>query len=223
MFQDLSRKLENGHLLGNQHVAIIDCETTGFDPIGCDPIVLSIIIADHNLNELSKKTFKARPFSKKYWGKGAEEIHGIPWKEAEYFPTQRETCMQILNFLVPYKHSENKPILFVSHDKNNFDWKFTEWLFRKQDLQYSFWKVFHHGYKISTIQFADVMGYTGNGLAEWARRLDVKLKHHDAESDARASYEVLKYLCQLSHKQTPSPGPIITAAIATLRSQLEVT
>ncbi len=214
-----------GHVLGNQYVAVLDCETTGFDPVGCDPIAWSVIITGQDLQIIDQREFYARPLSKRYWSEDAVKIHGITWDRAARFPHQRETCIEMLNFLVPYKHPENLPILFVFHAKNNFDWKFAEWMFRKQELQYSFWRVFHHGYRLSTISFAEQMGYTGNGLAEWARRLGMTAshQHHDAKSDSVMCLEVLKHLCSLSQQPTLQPGPTTPAETVKKKSRRKAT
>lgn len=184
------------HLLGNSHVAIFDTETTGFSKLNNDLISLSCEVRDFNWDLKDETTLYSAPMAKKRWSQKAEKVHGFSYGEACSFDHPRKTAINLLHFLKPFKHPGNHPILFVSHDLNGFDWGFMEWLYRWQDLQYSFWKVFNEGYKLSTIKMAREQGHQGNKLNEWADRLDFELNHHEVKSDRVACAKVFKHLIE---------------------------
>jgi DNA polymerase III alpha subunit (gram-positive type) len=171
---------------------VVDLETTGFDVVGCDVLVASFLICDKNYKILAEKTFYAAPESQKYWG--GEEIHGIKFDDASVWPTARKTCIDILNFFVPYKHPKNYPLKMVYHALKGFDFLFLENMFRRQDLVFSFWKLFNYNNTVSTIDLARSMGFTKNSLDEWARRINFNLVHHNARSDRDCCFEVYKCL-----------------------------
>ena len=110
-------------LLGNSHIMICDCETTGFSEFKHDLISFSAKVTDYNLDIKDEITVYARP-KKERWTQGAEKIHKISLEEALTFPEPRETAIQLLHFLKPFKTDSNKPLLFVSHDTSGFDFRF---------------------------------------------------------------------------------------------------
>ncbi len=184
------------HLLGNSFVSVFDTETTGFSKIDNDLISLSCEVRDFNWDLKDEITLYASPQSAKRWSRGAEKVHGFSYPEACNFQHPRKTCIELLNFFKPFKHERNHPILFVSHDNNGFDYNFMEWLYRYQDLQYSFWKIFNQEYRLSTIKMGKEKGYPKNKLNVWAERLGLELNHHEAESDRKVCSAVFKHLIE---------------------------
>jgi len=191
------------HLSGNDYIIFCDCETTGFSTKYHELITVSFIVTDYNLKVIKKGNFYAKPTSRKKWSEGAEEAHGFTFEEASSFPNRRETAIKILHFLKDFKHDKNLPILFISHDNNDFDYNFVKSLFIEVGLLDSFLKVFNQEWKISTIKFAREVGYKENKLDVWANKLNIKLEHHNAESDTNACYEVFKYLLGKGQHELP--------------------
>lgn len=189
-----------GHLLGNPFIAVFDTETTGFSKINNDLISLSCEIRDFDWDLHDETTLYAKPTAKKRWSESAEKVHGFSFEQACSFDDPRKTAIKLLHFLKPFKHDRNLPILFVSHDLNGFDWGFMEWLYRWQDLQYSFWKVFNYEYRLSTISMARDQGHTENKLNVWADRIGFELDHHEAKSDRIACSKVFKHLIERTNE-----------------------
>jgi DNA polymerase III epsilon subunit-like protein len=184
------------HLLGNEHIAVIDTETTGFTPLNNDIICLSCEIRDLDWSLKGEFTGYYSPQTKKRWSPHAEKVHGFSYEEACSFDHPRVTDIKFLNFLKEFKTDDNKPILFVAHDKNGFDFKFTEWSFRWHDLQYSFFKVFNQEYRVSTVKMGEIAGYPKNKLNIWAERIGFDLDHHEVKSDRIACSKVFKHLME---------------------------
>lgn len=175
---------------------ITDTETTGFSKINNDLIVISAEIRDFNYDLKDEITLYAAPKNKERWNKHAEKVHGFSYEEARLFPNPRKTSIELLHFLKPFKHKRNLPLLFISHDNNAFDFNFIEWLYRWENLQYSYWKVFNRDYRLSTVKMGKEAGYEQNKLNIWAERIGFDLDHHEAGSDRRGCSKVFKYLIE---------------------------
>jgi len=181
----------------NKYLAFVDCETTNkYDPLGSDMIAQSTIITDYSLDIKDKKTFYARPESKKYWNEESAEIHGYSFTEAMQFPDPRTTAIEMLHFFKPFKHEGNHPIIFISHDLNWFDYKFNYHFFQRRELERSFEKIFNNDHRISTIKMGRMYGYKQNKLDICAERIGFPLNHHNAESDVMACYLYFKFLME---------------------------
>jgi len=172
----------------------VDTETTGFPEqagwIGNDVLTWSGIITDSDLNILDKKTIFSKPNPKTPWNDEAEKFHGINYYQAMQFPSKKQAIIDIMNFIKDYKGK----IEWIEHSLNWIDWLFTFGLFYEFNLEAKFRLAFNSDFRFSTIRIARENGFKKNRLNEWADRLNIKLKHHDSESDAMACYEVYKYL-----------------------------
>jgi len=177
----------------NKYLAFVDCETSGLCPIRNDIVSLAMIITDTKGKELDRFYQKCRPEFNVYYSKEAERIHGFTRDTLKGFQERRELLISLLWFLVPYLSDSSIPFIF--HANGKFDYKFVEGAFRKEDLQYSFWKVFNHSNTISTINLAKkIKWYKKNSLDAWAERLNLKLEHHNALSDTLCCKELYFYL-----------------------------
>lgn len=193
---------------GNPFICIYDTETSGKSYYQNELITGSFEIRDFNFDLKDEIDVKAKPGPKKKiwdqkekkyyqtWDEGAERVHGISYGEACTFPDRRKTAIQLLHFLKPFKSERNNPILFVAHDLNNFDSQMLCNLFKATDLIFSFRKVFHLEYQMSTIKMSRDIGRKQNSLDNWAKQLNIKLNHHNATSDRKACSEVFKYLVE---------------------------
>ena len=171
-----------------------DVETTGFCPIRNDVVSIALIVANENMEIQDKFCETVRPDFNKFYSEDAEKIHGFTKRKMKKFQDPRSLCINILNFLKPFKDEGDFPQLFISHSIGQFDYRFVEWLFRKQELQWSLWKVLDQSKQRSTIKAGRARGYKTNKLDEWAKRLGFDLQHHSAESDTMCCYEIDKFL-----------------------------
>ena len=150
----------------NDYILFCDVETTGFDWLRNDIISWSGIVTDSDLNILDKKTVLSRPENMETWSHDAEKIHGFSYYQARQFQHRKSACIEILNFLKPFKHDKNIPLRFVDHSVNKFDLMFNHGLFIKSDLQFSMYKVIQNmpqAYE-STIKLGKELGFKKNNL-----------------------------------------------------------
>lgn len=183
----------------NPYIFICDLETTGFSYTKNDVIELAGIIVEKKGDEyvrLNSFYGRCRPYSRDTWTTGAERIHKIPLSEALKFQHPRQMLIKFLNFLVPYKSNNNKPLLFVSHCKNKFDIKFVYHAFVKEAIHPSFCKVFNFEFTESTVDLADkyksMTGLTDSKLPTVADYFNIKMDHHKAMADTEACFEIYK-------------------------------
>lgn len=182
--------------INKKFIHFIDFETTGFDPMRNSAIAFSSIVADKNTLEFKEQyTGYAKPESRKFWSKSAEEIHGISYDEAMLFPEPREAAINWLKFLKPYKDENNLPMITVYHGRANFDPRFAEAFFTKCGLLYSWRKVGSTKETESTVKLAkeylEIKNYKLNTVCE---HLDIELDHHEAASDTMGCYKIYKEL-----------------------------
>ena len=119
----------------------LDVESVGFCPIRNDVISLACIVTDRDLCIVGEFYETAKPDFNKYYSEDAEKIHGFRQRGMYNFQSRRSLCVNLLKFLKPFKSDINVPNLFIQHALRQFDYMFVEWMFRKENLQYSMWKV----------------------------------------------------------------------------------
>lgn len=178
---------------------VIDYETTGFDAIRNDGITLGVVVLDHQLNQIDEGYFEFKPdlISGMNEENVATDIHKITLKEMLFFQDRREGLIQLMKFLAPYKCALNNPRpLFFHSDNRKFDYQFLEWAFRKEDLQYSLWKIFDAKNSFGTVALCRELGYEGNRLDAWGVRLGETFNHHNAMADAKICHKIIKYILE---------------------------
>ena len=194
------------------HKIVCDLETTGLDPIRNDIVEICLLVINKNDKVIDKFLSKVKPalINEITWTEKAQSVHGFTLKEASKFPKRRDVLIQMLHFLNPYRSEKNLPfICHASPDKffdeaqsswswPHIDYHFLEWAYRKENLQYSFWKVFTCDGIISTISLARKYSGKrfGHKLNVWCEKLNIPLDHHSAESDALACLELYKYFTE---------------------------
>ena len=184
----------------NPYMFFCDLETSGFSPMNNDVIQIAGIVAKKDGNEIVKiDEFNefCRPLNPKTWSEEAQiKSHGIKLSEAIKFPHPRKILIKFLHFLLPYKHEENHPLLFVCHAKNHYDFKFLRLAHHKNGLEYSFNKVFNCNNYKSTIdmmsKYKDVLGLENLKLSTIADYYGIELEHHEALSDVNCCFEIFK-------------------------------
>lgn len=175
---------------------IADVETSGFCPIRNDVVSIGLIVVDSQLKEVDHIYLKVRPEINKYTRADdvATHVHGFTLNEMAFFPERRESIVKLMNFLKPFKNEINTPRPFFYHATNAFDYLFLEWFFRKEDLQYSLWKIIDHRSSHSTVLLARSLGYEKNKLDQWALRMGEVFNHHNALEDAKMCAKILLHI-----------------------------
>ena len=176
----------------SRYYLFADIESTGFDPIRNDVTSIGAIVTDSSLNELAAFYTTVKPDLNKFVSDEALQVSGFSRANLMIHTSQREACILFMKFLKPYL--EQFPMMMVSHTVNNFDWRFIDWLFRKQELNYSLYKALRYDYQESTIKLGRDAGYPTNKLNEWADRLKLNFNHHNAMDDARMCLEIYRHL-----------------------------
>lgn len=179
-------------------IFIIDLETTGFCPIKNDVITLGLEVVDGALNTVDSLYLKMKPDIYKGVNEDnvATEVHGFTLAEMACFPDRRSSLIELLHFLKKYKcpHNSTRPMIY--HALKGFDYLFLEWAFRKEDMQYSMWKIFDFPHAHSTVLLGRSLGYEGNSLKVWAERINQTFNHHNALDDAFMCGKILKYIAK---------------------------
>lgn len=176
----------------SKYYLFVDIESTGFDPIRNDVTSLGAIITDSSLSEMGSFYTTVKPDMNKFISDDALKVSGFSLANLMIHTEQRDACILFMKFLKPYL--EYFPLTMVSHTVNNFDWRFVDWLFRKQELNFSLYKALRHDYQESTIKLGRDAGHSTNKLNEWAERLGLTFNHHNALDDARMCLEIYRHL-----------------------------
>lgn len=175
---------------------VIDLETTGFNAIKNDAITLGLLVLNDELKEIDSIYLKFKPTFYKWMDNTniASDVHGFTLSDLVLFPERRDSLVTLLNFLAKYKTPDNKQLKLFYHAKNSFDYLFLEWLFRKEELHFSLWKVFNHQNSHSTIDICEKLKYEENSLKKWGKRLKIVFDHHNALADARVCAEIIRHI-----------------------------
>jgi len=121
------------------------------------------------------------------------KIHGFSRNQMANFQPRKDFLMNLLWFLNEFRTPDQTETL-VFHANGNFDWRFLDWCFRKEELHWSLYKMIDGTKLVSTLKMARDAGYSHNKLNVWADRLSFDLKHHDAKSDTECCMEIYKFL-----------------------------
>ena len=179
----------------NKYSFVIDIESTGFCPIRNDIISIGIVVLDDKLKVIDTFYEKAKPDFYKWMNEDtvASHVHGFTLSEMLFFPDRITTIKSLMNFLVKYLCPSHTPRPLFYHAIKGFDYLFMEWFFRKENLEYSLYKIFTFPTSHSTVLLARSLGYDGNSLDKWAVRMNEKFNHHNALDDAMMCVKILQY------------------------------
>lgn len=207
----MNTKIQNGHFnmkAKNPYLFITDMETSGFSPMKNDVVELAAIIAirhdDGGFGRIATFHERCRPYGRKSWSTGSENVHGISFDEAVHFQPARKMLIKLLHFLLPYKSDENHPLKFICHAKGRYDYRFLEAAFNKEFLGSSFQKVFDKSNYESThdlaVKYKDVYGWENLRLNTLCEYFEIELDHHRALSDTDACFELYKKLKRMAYQ-----------------------
>lgn len=180
-------------ILNEKYLFFCDLETSGLDPIRNDVVSLCIMVTDSEFNIMGTFYETCKPEFNKFYSEKAEEIHGFSRAELSGFQSRKKMLISLLHFLNEFR-SPGQYHPFIYHALKGFDWKFVVNAFEKENMRWSFYKMFNWNFTESTVEMARNAGYIGNKLNEWADRMGFELDHHDARSDTECCLEVYKYL-----------------------------
>jgi DNA polymerase III epsilon subunit-like protein len=93
---------------------VVDVETTGFDAWRNEIITWSMSAVDYfTLERLGSIELTFQPKNLQYWGKGAEDVHGISVSQALYFEDRKISTNRAIEFIEDY--CKGKPNIMVCH------------------------------------------------------------------------------------------------------------
>jgi DNA polymerase III alpha subunit (gram-positive type) len=149
-----------------------DVETSGRHRWYHDVISCGLVVLDDGLNVIDKFYEECCPWYLKSFDERTVEFHGMTIPYLRRQQSSESMCINILHFLNKYRDQDRivyRPFLY--HAINKFDFLLMENLFLKNNLEFSFRKMFHGQQAFSTIFLARQMGYATNGLDVWAERI----------------------------------------------------
>lgn len=181
--------------LSSMYYFAVDIESTGFCPMRDSVISLGLVVLDDTLNVIDTAYLKFKPelYKQHTEDNVATHVHGFKLSEMIFFPERRDQIINLMKFLKKYKCPLHNTRPLFYHALKGFDYLFIEWLFRKENLEYSLWKVFDFPNTYSTVLLGRSLGYDGNSLDKWAVRMNEKFNHHNALDDAMMCVKILQY------------------------------
>ena len=112
----------------------IDVEVTSFDRIGGDLIACAFVEISTDYTLGREAIFYSRPESVKYFTDSAQRVHGISYFKALTFPTRKESCEMIIDWLDAGSVSG---VPLVYHGNGMFDPKWIDAHFEKEEMHLS--------------------------------------------------------------------------------------
>ncbi len=183
-----------------------DIECTSWDIHGGDLISSAMveILEDYALGR--SEIFYSRPRGSKYFTDKAAEIHGISYWQAQTFPDAKDSCLNMMEWLSPLL--PKFPLKMIQHAAGNFDFRWMESHFKKEDFQSSFWKAFKKEDTESTLYMAkrQLVHLKDHKLPTICEHYSIELDHHNALSDAKAC---AKIWCNLKQDKDTWTGKLL--------------
>lgn len=176
----------------------MDCETTGLNAYKNDVIQLALIIEEDG-RELGSKVFFMQPHSWENIEQGALDVHKMTMEQIKTFPKPKETHGEIKKFLGQYVNRYDKmDKLYPAGFNVAFDIAFIQHFFKK--CGDGFFGSFFNYKAIDPMQLIHILDAKNHiksknhKLATLCEYFKIPLKAHDAESDIRATKELMEFL-----------------------------
>lgn len=172
-----------------------DVETTGLDYIKNE-----IITACFTKDDGSYINLQSRPLRKNHWTLEAQKIHGITWDEASSFTGREFVKSEIYKFFHGSK-GELWAHCNPNGDSKWFDFSFLWEFLGEKNGEYNIRSRFKTYTTISLLRNfvhkgllppLKTNGRISYKLPIWANYFDIKLNHHDAQSDTLACLNIWK-------------------------------
>ena len=180
---------------------VCDLETTGLNVFDAEIITGFFCLLDDKLNVVDTRSIECNPFS---WSDEAEKIHGITKKQASKFKQLKDVYQALIDWidlsgateiwchsnvkmygkLIPYDYAILRMNMINMGDS-------AYWTINKL-------RPFStHSLAKSQNRFT----FESNSLDNICKQLSIELKHHNAESDCRATVEIIKQLLPLTTRE----------------------
>lgn len=182
---------------------VADFETSGRSPWHHDIISAGLCVLNDDLEIIDKFYDVCCPWNVRAFDHETTAIHGFTLEELKRCQSSLSMNYKIMNFLNPYRNKERiEYVPFVQHSQNNFDYKFFHNFFLKNELQFSFYKMFHRDLALSTITIGRELMFERNNLKIWCERIGHEFNHHNALSDAIACAKIFRHqMIDLKYKE----------------------
>lgn len=175
-----------------------DVETTGLNNYKNDIIQLACLVEKEG-KIVEEKEFRMRPFDLNAVEQEALNVNGRTLEEIKAWPDPKQAFRELISFLGNHVSKYDRADKFYPAGFNvNFDVGFLKNFFKKNGDNY-FGSWFNYKY-IDPLQLVFVLEYCGecrfpnNRLGTLCQELGIEIKAHDAMSDIKATYELMKKL-----------------------------
>jgi DNA polymerase III epsilon subunit-like protein len=183
-------------------IIVCDIESTSLNVFEAEIVTGFFACLNDKLQIVNTLSIQSRPWK---WSHEAEKIHGISEKEASKYKKFSEVYHEIISFLrmndatefwchsnvkmygkiVPYDYAVLRMQMLNMGDEAYFAINKL-----KSYSTHSLAKVLH-----------DRFTFESNSLDNICRTLGIKLTHHNAESDCRATVEIIKRLLPMTNRE----------------------
>jgi DNA polymerase III epsilon subunit-like protein len=181
---------------------VADLESTSLNVFEAEIVTGFFCVLDDSLNVVDTLLVQCQPYK---WSEDAAKIHGISKRTASAWPYFNMVYRDIIDLISRHKVTE-----FWCHSNSVMYGKIAPYDYAVLRLQMlnmgdvPYWAI--TGLKpYSTHTLAKVLQgrftFEGFSLDNVCRTLGIKLKHHNAESDCRATVEIIKRLLPLTNRE----------------------
>lgn len=181
---------------------VCDFESTSLNVFEAEIITGYFCLLDENFNVVDTKEIRCNPWK---WSEDAEKIHGITRREASRYKKFSEVYRDLADWIDLSGATE-----FWCHSNSVMYGKITPYDYAVLRLNMlnmgdnPYW-IINKLKPYSTHSLAKVLQnrftFSGFSLDSICKYLGIKLEHHNAKSDCRATVEIIKQLLPLTTKE----------------------
>jgi DNA polymerase III epsilon subunit-like protein len=180
---------------------VCDIESTGLNVFDAEIITGFFCLLDEKLNVVDTRSIECNPYS---WSDESEKIHGITKKQASKYKKFSEVYQSLIDWIDLSGATE-----FWCHSNVKMYGKIVPYdyaILRMNMMNMSdsaYWTV-NKLRPFSTHSLAKAQKhftFESNSLDNICKQLRIELKHHNAESDCRATVEIIKQLLPLTNRE----------------------
>ena len=173
---------------------VVDIETSGLKPFSIEILHAAFIACDNDLNVIERRMFKIRP---RIWDASASQavaIHGIERDVAYTYPPYNDVMKEMFEWLTGFGRDNILAMHVNQTSGTSYDGATLRSHALYNDYYFEFGQAFPESKYVSTHTMAKQVGINGGlSLDELCKYFSITdLKHHDAESDCNATYNIIK-------------------------------